>query len=378
MPVVGQIRTVVDPRAATYTVRVPLADIPDGVTVRVRAVGSVDGEEQSAEMEVTGGPHFHKDGTPRTEAVLVWTLPHGFFNTKDIPPDRWGTLRAQRWGQTAKTAFTLRTEVDAIKGLLPRLPACVDEVTVQAADPLQRYHHSIAIENSTSAVEEGGDGTISVSFTANTGSNRAALVVSGSDKSTPVVGTHTVTYGGASPSITRAWNVNDTQYSRGTGDVFIDSEIGSGAKTVQNVCDVATDGGTTIAVVCLSGVDQTTPVGTAQSSASTGGNPSVTVTGLNSTDVIVDGLYTWGAPGSIGANQTQQTTAGGANNHTNMSTQSGADGGVMSWTGSGGEYSYGAVAFKEAAGGASDPEIALIRGGKLINGGLLLKGGLVG
>lgn len=352
MPTVGGVRSVLDPRTAIYTVRVPLADIPDGVTVRVRAIGSVDGVEQAAEMEVTGGAQFDKDGNPRTEAVLSWTLPHGFFNTKDVPAERWGTLRAQRWGQTAKSSFTLRTEIEAVKGQLRDLPACTDSVAVQAADEKQRYHHSIAIENATSAVEEGGDGTISVSFTANTGSNRAALVVSGSDRSGQV-GTHTTTYGGSGPSVTRPWNVTDGSYSRCTGDVFKDSEIGSGAKTIQNVCDVSTDGGTTIAVLCLSGVDQTTPVGTAQTAAATSGNPSVTVTGLNSTDVIVDGLYMWGSPGTIGANQTQQTTAGGSNNHTNISTQSGADGGVMSWTGSGGEYSYGAVAFKEAAAGGT-------------------------
>lgn len=37
-----------------------------------------------------------------------------------------------------------------------------------------------------------------------------------------------------------------------------------------------------------------------------------------------------------------------------------------------------AVVKPAAGGGGGDPEIALIRGGKLVNGGLLLKGGLVG
>jgi hypothetical protein len=294
-------------------------------------------------------------GGPRTETKLTWTLPHGFFNTKNVRPELYNTLREQRFGETAKSTFHCWVETEVIKGIAPeKFPEITLNRVVKPVDPSKRYHHSIAIENATSTTAASGT-TISTSFTANTGSNRAALVVAGTDRSGQV-GTHTVTYGGASTSITRPWNVTDNNYSRCTGDVFIDSEIGSGAKTVQNVADLSCDGGLTLAVLCLSGVDQTTPVGTGQSTAgtSTGSNITVTVTSVNSTDVVVDGAYKFGSSITVGTDETSQTSANDGSNFTMISTQPGSSGGVMGMgVGSAAEYSFGAVAFKEAAAGTT-------------------------
>ena len=175
------------------------------------------------------------------------------------------------------------------------------------ADDTLRYHHSIAFENATSVFEQGGDADLSVSFTANSGSNRVACVTFGTDRDS-YNQTHTVTFGGAAPSKPRAWDGAGGTYQRSTGDVFIDTEIGSGAKTVRGVgtSGGGNYGGSGLCVVILSGVDQTTPNGTGATAYSDGGGtPSVTVTGLNATDLLVDGLYAWdGGAATAGANQT--------------------------------------------------------------------------
>lgn len=60
-------------------------------------------------------------------------------------------------------------------------------------------------------------------------------------------------------------------------------------------------------------------------------------------------------------------------------TQSAGTTGTAGWTLSGSETAWhGVIMGLKPPAAAGDPEIALIRGGKLVNGGLLLKGGLVG
>ena len=85
------------------------------------------------------------------------------------------------------------------------------------------------------------------------------------------------------------------------------------------------------------------------------GNPSVTLGSVAATDMLVDGIYEYLDLGTVGANQTSRVDNDGGDIVIRMSTQSGADGGVMSHTrgASTGEYVLGAVAFKEAAVGTT-------------------------
>jgi hypothetical protein len=80
--------------------------------------------------------------------------------------------------------------------------------------------------------------------------------------------------------------------------------------------------------------------------------------------MIVDNLYSEDpTPPSVGANQTQRNSEViAADTALMQSTQSGADGGVMSWTGAAPAWYLGAVAFKEAAaGGGSTSNAKLVK-----------------
>lgn len=350
-----------------------------------RVVVEVDGTRREwAEFQVSGGVTYEKpkgdffeNPRPVDYSTITWSLPHGFFNTEKVLPEDYAKLRAQRLGETAKSTYKAWVEIEHKEGLALNVKYDLSAV-VAPADSGLVYHHSIAYENSASATELGGDGVITVSLTANSGTNRVVCVMGGNNGNTPG-STHTVTFGGASATITRPFFVTSGSCCQSTSvDIFNDSEVGSGAKTASVTATGGDSaGGTTVAAVCFSGVDQTTPAGTAQTGAGDSGAPSVTVTSVNSTDLVVDFWGIWSGTNAAGANQTERINTV-ASNSICISTQLGSDGGVMSWTHSGGsEWGGGAFALKEAAAGG-DPEIALIRGGKLVGGGLLLKGGLRG
>lgn len=346
-----------DPKTSVVRLRVrrptsmgPAINWADDVVAQIACVVELDGVAYRATWTERGGVLTGRDGQEHTEWVAYWELPVGFFGAGEgLDRSQWPTLKARRWGETAKGGFRAWAEIALTGGGL----SSEIQVEADAEDaPSWEFHHSIAYDTQTSAGANSGT-TVSVSFTAGAGSNRAAVVVMGTDRSGFVSG-HTVTYGSASPSVARRWNVNDGLYSRSTADVFIDTEIGSGAKTVQGVAAESVDGGIALAVLSFSGVDQTTPAGTAVTAVSnSGGNPSVTVGSVNATDMLVDGWGSWstGTTPTPGASQTQRVGRADGSWRLNASTQSGADGGVMSYTLGGGEYSGGAVALKEAAGG---------------------------
>lgn len=136
--------------------------------------------------------------------------------------------------------------------------------------------------------------------------------------------------------------------------------IPTGAQTV-----IASFAGTAdrsaLAVISMTGVDQTTPVGTPATSTTTTNTPSVTVGSVGSEDLLCDIVHGAGfSPiSTAGANQTERTQEAFLSSvHAATSTQSGADGGVMSWTVDSDFGSLlGAVAFKPvAAGGAANPK----------------------
>lgn len=351
--------------AALLVARVACPTSDNGVSwdgeATVRITVNIDGVDWWVEGRVTGGVQLRKDGKERTEYVLSFALPLGYFTDRaKVPRAEWASIAPKRLGETAKSRFEARAEITCLKGRVDA-PLSLDVVYTpapSAADLGWSYHESITYQNATSATESGGDGALSMSFTAGAGSNRAALVVAGAGRSSAVTG-FTVTYGGAAPATSQLWSATEGTYARATGDLFLDSEIGSGAKTIACTSSggSGTFDGTVLGVVSLTGVDQTTPVGTPGTNTGTNGGagtPSVTVGSVGATDMVVDGIYEYADLGTVGANQTSRVDNDGGDIVIRMSTQSGADGGAMTHTrgGSVGEFAMGAVAFKEASAGS--------------------------
>lgn len=277
---------------------------------------------------------------------LGYHLPTGFFGRRSGFPSRLGEGRA---------AFVAWVEIECVRG------SCNTTWTLDSnvrAAPKDKFHSSIAFDAASSAASSSAGNTISVTHTA-TGSDRVAFIAvlcDGGDFSS----SNTATYDGN--AATALWSFSDA----GVGNdrlsaLYVkDASLGSGAKSVVGTCN----GGTAynvkaIGVCSLTGVDQTTSVGTSPSPNGNnvgGTTPSVTVSSPASDDCIVDVLYAWANTGtpSPGANQTQRgpTTTAVSQFFLSMSTQFGSDGGVMSWTkDTNWEYAIGATPFKAAAGG---------------------------
>jgi len=121
--------------------------------------------------------------------------------------------------------------------------------------------------------------------------------------------------------------------------------------------NAAFDGG--LACISYTGVDQTTPIGTANTATGTSTAPSVTVASVGADDVVVDQLtIVHSGTLSVGANQTERVNAISPSGFLKYvaSTQDGADGGVMSWSNSTSQaWSIASVAFKPVAVAAVTP-----------------------
>lgn len=177
------------------------------------------------------------------------------------------------------------------------------------------------------------------------GVNRAIFVgvgTYGSGSPAPATG---VTYNGV--SLSKLWGEEASSY-HSSGWLLVAPDTGT-----HDV--VVSFGGVTpqqynpqgIVVISLNLVDQSTPNGTVQTASGYGTSPSVTVS-PDSSDLIIDTIRS-GNSLTIGANQTQRLTGTPASPRSCASTQSGADGGVMSWTQSSQWWVMGAVPFKYAA-----------------------------
>jgi hypothetical protein len=120
-----------------------------------------------------------------------------------------------------------------------------------------------------------------------------------------------------------------------------------------------------VVAISFTGVDQTTPLGTAVTATDTSTTPSVTVTDLTADDFVVDilGIAHSGTL-TVGANQTQRSNAvAGGYYKRGSSTQDGTDGGVMSWSNSTSQaWAIGAVPIKAVAAAASLPHHLMLLG----------------
>lgn len=356
-----------DRQASVVTLRIPLPTTAnpdvgfgkdDAITAAI--ILEVDGETLRCEGVVRGGVHpIHGGPSEATEYTLSWQLPFGYFGESNTDPRKWASIKPRRIGETTKRPVLVTFEIVPLRGV-PGITFTAD-CQIEEAPQNWEYHHSVAYDTAGSVAEYHGDGTVSFSFTAGSGSDRAVFVAAAVDGSGAPASTLAITYGGASPTVADLWSSGFGTWLRARGNVFKDSEMGSGAKTVQAVSSLSPDGGLVVGCISVTGVDQTTPVGTPQTSGSDSGTPrSVTVTGLDSSGgLLVDAIASWGANPIVGANQTDRTSATGGIDadaiYFHMSSQASSSGGDMSWSSLSGESVLGAVEFKPAGAATKAP-----------------------
>lgn len=329
--------------AATGLVGVALLVTIDGVTRRL-----VTGR-------VRGGLHSGVTGDPLTHYVLAVSPTWGFFAGRDQPP--------QRLGETRRTSYTVQVELTRLAG------SVVTELEVsgtEAPAPAVAFHSSVAFDAATDAQEIAGDGVITISHTPAGSSNLAAFAGGGSFTGAGGLA-GAATYDGA--AMTELWDGlgSDADFSHAGYRL---AGIPTGAKNVVNTLAGSPDFHA-FGVVTFTGVDQTTPVGTAVTATGTVSPATVTVGSVGADDLVVDSVFIYSADvtPTIGADQTLRNSEDmAAVLAFRQSTQPDVAGDVMSWTINGGiAWLHGAVAFKPATGTAAGPLI----GGKLVGDGIL-------
>lgn len=302
----------IDPQTATLSARIPRPTTPaqellwpKEMLIAVRVGIEVDGRRTGLEVVYPGGIQRDRNGDIITECGPIWQVESGFYGPDRDDPAKWASLRFKRLGETGTVVKTW-AEVEIVKGGTRLLGTLAVDGIAQAAPTELNYHRSVGIENSTygtSGASEAASATIS-SFTANSGTNRAAFVFGNGNTGS----THSMsnTYGGSSPSLTAAEdNTAINSFDRVRLDVFNDTEIGSGAKNI--VTSSATNNAAIlIGVAVFSGVDQTTPYVDVQKTGQDSGL-SITVTHTTgAADEYICSFQTvWNANATVGANQTE-------------------------------------------------------------------------
>ena len=189
--------------------------------------------------------------------------------------------------------------------------------------------------------------TVSWSHTC-TGSDRVLFVGVGFNGSAlSVTG---VTYNGV--AMTEQWDL----FAANVGSAgYLLANPATGANTVEVTFNAAVDVGIAGAV-SFTGADTASPGRTPVSVNGGSATASVDATDAVSGDIVVDTAFMVTTTTTEGANQTLQQKSeaiGGGSSSIGISTQAGADGGVMSWTlGSGANsWTTGAIAIKAGSGG---------------------------
>lgn len=322
----------VDPQLDRLTLRLRCSPNWNASTViRTRIVLSVDGHEYECVGRATGG----RDGD---------------YQLSYSPPVVRRGKKILRIGEVDHRSFlhrlTRRRRIEAyaeIEVLRGSVTLDVLGLTATASPaPWFPIHNSVAFDAATSAQELNGDGVISLTHTS-TGSDRAVFAgVGGALNNTST----SMTYGAA--SMTEMWDfANGNNFNAG----YYLAGQATGAQTVTNTGAVVNGfGDHNLGVVSFTGVDQTTPVGTAVTGSGASTAPSVTVSSVAADDMVVDQLHIDGTnTTTVGADQTQRNTQSTIwfGTEFRQSTQPGTAGGAMTWTlTSSATWSIGAVAFK--------------------------------
>jgi hypothetical protein len=202
----------------------------------------------------------------------------------------------------------------------------------------------VAFDSSAQALENGGDGILTLSYTCS-GSNRGLFVgvcargFSGSSTST--------TYDG--DAMQEVWDVGSGLNN--SGYVIAVEAVGTGALNIVNTLSDA-PGSHALVAASFTGVNQTTPAGTATTATGGASPATVTVADVGADDMVVDTMYIQSAGSkTAGADQIVLQSVDMTNSvFLYSSYQDGVDGGVMSWTlgGTPDIWHNGAVALKPA------------------------------
>jgi hypothetical protein len=309
------------------------------ITIIIR----VDGVEYRCVGKTTGGIRVGEAGEI-AEYQLSYGLPVGFFGDRSGPQRRLGE---------GSTTFDAQLRIDLVGSAIDT--EVIAEFT-SANAPTGAFHSSVAFDTATDAVETSGDGVLSLSHTAS-GSDRAVFCAAGWGINS--VTSTSFTYAGN--SATEQWDIFNGFQGNAGYSLAGDSSVPTGSQTATSTLSGSTGTRHIIAVLSMTGVDSTTPVGSPQTrgSASNETSSSLTVTSVGADDLVVDALMVGNSSdpaNSVGADQTERTTElenSSGNGRFSTSTQLGSSGGAMSWTfgGSAGGNSHGAIAFKPAAAG---------------------------
>lgn len=229
--------------------------------------------------------------------------------------------------------------------------------TVEALAPHRIIHQSVAYDADTAAMEEGGDGVITLTHTPAGSSNLAAFGYGGNGETAQTLGAFTYD----SVNFVSLWDAAHNTNYRHVGAQL--AGIPTGAKTVF-FSTISPPDDHVLGVITMTGVHQTTPCGTPVTASGSGASsaPTVTVGSVGADDLVVAGLMEIdrdfeSAIGAVGADQTEQWRVNTPSNgqYAAGSTQLGSAGGIMSWalpsqTGANHFWGMGAVAFKSAGG----------------------------
>lgn len=307
---------------ATTILQINLSLDIDGVAYRI--IGQASGGVRAASPGNAAGK------VELDEYRLLYRLPIVISGGVVKNVAELGSVRTASFSLTLLTGMVAQTEV-----LLA--------ITTEAPAPQWIVSSSVAFDAVTSAQELNGDGILSLTHTS-TGSDRAVFGASGCRN---IQTSTSMTYGGT--SMTEMWDFSHGSSSIATHGYRLAAQA-TGAQTVTSTLSgAAEDNG--LGVISMTGVDQTTPVGTAVTASGVSTTPSVTVGSVGTDDLVVDGCMTAygdGVTQTVGADQTSRFAEllfwNGS--HLTGSSQLGSAGGVMSWTTSSRAWLIGAVAFK--------------------------------
>ena len=337
-------------------------------TLRVSLIYRLGGVEHVCVGQTSGGLRTDRRGVEITEYRLVYNptvllaqrtkdrlaraIPDAEGYYYDVPLTRIGELADVREahlvlellrGDSAETEILLAMTTDSPAPLLPR------------------HKNSVAFDAATDVQELAGDGVVSLSHTAGSPNPAAFVGVGNSAGGGGSLGE--VTYGGS--GMTELW---DATYASGflyAHAGYALAGVAASAQTVTSDLVSTTPDEHAFGVITMTGVDQTTPVGTPATATGQTTSPTVTVGSVGADDLVCANVY-WHEAGSgielgtVGADQTEWTRevfATSDNITQSISTQPGTAGGVMSWAGSGSAINWGigGVAFKPAAAGGGHP-----------------------
>ncbi len=303
--------------------------------VRITLFAELDGEPFKCIGQASGGIRIDRNGNEMSEYSLSY----------DLPVVMRGGV-AKRIGETFKTSFKGHIELELLRGSAIKTTLIVAE-TFEAPAPIIQVHNSVAFNAATSAQELSGDGELSLTHTSS-GSDIAYFAGVGNSAGTPLAGT--LTYN--SVSAIEEW---DFIYQTNFADAgYQNVGQSTGPQTVQSSLAEGSPDEHGLGIISLTGVHQTTPVGTAVTASGNSGTATVTVSGTVADGLVVDNLYGPVAAVTVGADQTERYLENINTARFAGSTQSGSDGGVMSWTFSSNIWGTGAIEFKPSVVGVSN------------------------